>query len=178
MILVDIGSQIGTFTRFALGKGAGKVIAIEPDPTNNACFERTFEKEIAQGQVILVEAALWDSAGVMKFVVASRSDAGAVASEFDPRFKASRIVDVPTATLDEIVQKRNLSRVDYIKWAIGGATRPALRGAHQTLSRFRPRMAMLTNSSWDDPVVLPRLVLEALPSYDVLTQEVSMAYFY
>jgi len=177
-VVVDIGSQIGTFTRFALGKGAGKVIAIEPDPTNNACFKRTFENEIAEGQVILIEAALWESAGIMKFVVSSRSDAGSVASEFDPRFKASRIVDVPTVTLDDIVRTQNLARVDFIKWAIGGATRPALRGAHQTLSRFRPRMAMLTNYSPDDPVVLPRLVLEALPSYAVLTQEVSLAYFY
>lgn len=179
-VVIDIGSQIGTFTRFALGKGASRVIAIEPNPTNNACFKRTFEKELAEGRVVLVEAALWEKSGTTRFVVASRSDAGEVVSTFGPRWKAVRVVDVSTISLDALVQSLNLSRVDFVKWAIGGATQPALRGARQTLSRFRPRMAMtmVMDTPSDDPVALPRLAREAVPTYNVFTYQLSLVYFY
>ncbi len=179
-VVVDVGSQIGTFTRMALAKGASRVIAIEPDPTDNICFKRTFQEEITQGRVVLVEAALWENSGTTKFVVTSRSDAGEVASEFGNKWKAVRVVDVPTITLDALVQRLNLKRVDFIKWAIGRATRHALRGARQTLARFRPRMSMImvVDTPSDDPVVLPRLAREAVPTYNVFTHELGVAYFY
>jgi FkbM family methyltransferase len=177
-VVIDCGSQLGTFSRFALGRGAGLVVAFEPDPINNTCFKRTFEKEIAEGRVILVEAALWETSGTTKFVVASRSDAGGVVSAFNPRWGAVRVVDVPMTRLDDAVQRLNLPRVDFIKWAIGGATRPALRGSRQTLSRYRPRMVMLLNDSPDDPVALPPVALEAVPSYNVFTRGLEVAYFY
>ena len=103
-----------------------------------------------------------------------------MASELRPRWKPARVVDVPTATLDETVQRLNLPRVDFVKWAIGGATQPALRGARQTLSRFRPRMAMtmVIDTPSDDPVMLPRLAREAVPTYNVFTCELLLAYFY
>ncbi|MFB3923224.1 MAG: FkbM family methyltransferase [Terriglobia bacterium] len=179
-VVVDIGSQIGTFTRMALGKGASRVVSIEPDPTDSACFKRTFQKEIAEGRVVLVEAALWERSGTTKFVVASRSDAGAIASKFDPRWGADRVIDVPTTSLDDTVQRLNLARVDFVKWAIGAATGPALRGARETLSHFRPRMAilMVKDTPTDDPVALPRLARQAVPTYNVFTYELQLLYFY
>jgi FkbM family methyltransferase len=179
-VVIDVGSQIGTFTRRALGEGASRVIAIEPDPTDNICFKRTFQEEIAEGRVVLVEAALWENSGMTKFVVTSRSDAGEVASEFGHKWKAVRVVDVPTITLDALVQKLNLTRVDFIKWAIGRATRHALQGARQTLARSRPRMVtiMVIDPPSDDPVVLPRLAREAVPTYHVFTYGLGYAYFY
>ena len=176
-MVVDVGSQIGTFTRVALDRGAGLVVAIEPDPGDNTCFKRTFEKEIRAGRVILLEAALWESAGTTKFTIASRSDAGAVASEFEPRWGGVRIVDVPTITLDDAVQHLKLPRVDFIKWAIPGAQH-ALRGGRQTLSRFRPRIMMVVSISPEDVVTLPRLALEAVPTYHVFTNQVELAYSY
>jgi len=177
-VVVDVGSHIGTFTRIALQKGAQRVVAFEPDPGSNACFKRTFEKEIAEGRVLLMEAGLWETSGSLKFSVASRSDAGAVTSEFDPRWGATRIVDVPVTSLDDAVTRLSLTRVDFLKWAIPGGAAHALRGARQTLSRFRPRMVVITSISPDDPVVLPPLVLQAVPDYRVFTREVEMAYFY
>jgi FkbM family methyltransferase len=179
-IVIDCGSHIGTFSRLALERGAELVVAIEPDPISNVCFKRTFEREIAEGRVVLVEAALWDKSGTTKFVVASRSDAGSVVSNFDPRWGAVRTVDVPLTTLDETVQRLNLPRVDFIKWAIGEATRPALHGARHTLARFRPRMtmAMLLDNFSDASVDLPLVALEAVPTYNIYTRELQVTYFY
>ena len=176
-IVVDVGSHIGTFTRIALDQGAKLVVAFEPDPGSNACFKRTFEKEIAAGRVILMEAALWETSGTVKFSVASRSDAGAVTRNFDPQYAASQIVEVPAWSLDDAVKKLNLPRVDFTKWAIPGGAAAALRGARETFARFRPRTIVIISISPEDPVLLPPIVLQAQPDYHVFTREVEMAYF-
>lgn len=177
-IVIDVGSHVGTFTRVALDRGAKLVVAFEPDPGSNACFKRTFAKEIAEGRAILMEAALWETSGTVKFSVASRSDAGAVTPDFDPQFAAARIVEIPAWSLDDAVKKLNLPRVDFTKWAIPGGAAAALRGARETFSRFRPRTIVITSISPEDPVLLPPIVLQARPDYHVFTREVEMAYFY
>ena len=68
-IVLDVGSHLGTFTRFALGRGARKVVGFEPDPGSFRCFKRTFAEELRTGQVVLVEAAAWESPGTLKFEV-------------------------------------------------------------------------------------------------------------
>ena len=57
-VVFDVGSHLGTFTRAALDRGARVVVAFEPEPTNIACFEKTFARDLAEGRVILVEAAV------------------------------------------------------------------------------------------------------------------------
>ena len=49
--VIDGGAHIGVFTRYALQRGAARVIAIEPEPTNIACLEANLSVEIAAGQV-------------------------------------------------------------------------------------------------------------------------------
>ena len=66
-IVIDVGAHLGTFTRIALKHGARRVIAIEPDPVNAACFARTFAAEIAAGRVTPVVAAAWHSPGSLTF---------------------------------------------------------------------------------------------------------------
>ena len=87
-------------------------------------------------------------------------------------------MDMPTISLDDTVQRLSLPRVDCIKWGVGEATKDALRGAHQTLTRIRPRMVMVLSMSPEHPVVLPPLVLELVPTYHVFTNEIELAYFY
>lgn len=177
-IVVDVGSHIGTFTRIALDQGAKMVVAFEPDPGSNACFKKTFAKEITSGRVVLMEAALWETTGTLEFSVASRSDAGAVTEDFDPQYAATRMVKVPAWSLDDAVRKLHLPRVDFTKWAIPGGAAAALRGARETFAKFRPRTIVITSISPEDPVLLPPIVLQAQPGYHVFTREVEMAYFY
>ena len=141
-------------------------------------LQKTFQKDIAAGRVILMEAALWDKTGTVEFSVASRSDAGAVTADFDAQYGATRMVQVPAWSLDDAVQKLNLPRVDFTKWAIPGGAATALRGAHDTFAKFRPRTVVITSISPDDPVLLPPIVVQARPDYQVFTREVEMVYFY
>jgi methyltransferase FkbM-like protein len=68
-------------------------------------------------------------------------------------------------TIDELVAELNLTRVDFIKMDIEGAEKNALRGARQTLGRFRPRLAISAEHLPDDDTAIPALVRTLQPSY-------------
>jgi FkbM family methyltransferase len=172
-VVIDVGAHLGTFTRIALQHGARLVIAIEPDPVNSACFERTFENEIAEGRVRLVRAAAWHSPGSLDFEVGKASQTGRVSDS-----GSSRTVTVRAVTLDDVLEELKLSRVDFIKMDIEGAERHALKGARRLLARDKPRLAICIYHAADDPDVVPRVVLEANGEYQTFTRSGFQAYFY
>lgn len=172
-VVVDVGAHLGTFTRIALQHGARLVIAVEPDPVNSACFERTFESEIADGRVRLVRAAAWHSTGSIEFEAGSASQTGHVAQS-----ATTRAVSVRAVALDDLVRELKLGRVDFIKMDIEGAERHALKGARGLLARDKPRLAICIYHTPDDRDVIPDVVLDANGGYETFTRGGFQAYFY
>jgi hypothetical protein len=47
-----------------------------------------------------------------------------------------------TLTIDDLAEQRNLQKVDFIKMDIEGTELQALRGAVQTVQRYKPKLAI------------------------------------
>jgi FkbM family methyltransferase len=159
--VVDCGAHIGIFTMHALERGAGRVVAIEPDATNLECLRRNLADGIASGRVIVVPKAVWNEETTLKFTVSDSSSARHSAIIHT----GTKVVDVPATTLDAIMREHGIERVDYLKLDIEGAERQALEGGMGTLTRHRPRVLLESYHLPDDPVVLPRLLRSAYPGY-------------
>jgi FkbM family methyltransferase len=172
-VVIDVGAHLGTFTRIALQHGARQVVAIEPDPVNAACFNRTFAAEIADRRVRLIEAAAWHSTGSLQFEVGSASQTGHVAGS-----RTANSVVVRAVTLDGLVDELSLGRVDFIKMDIEGAERHALAGARKLLAAYKPRLAICIYHAPDDPDVVPRVVRQANDNYQTFSRSGFQAYFY
>jgi FkbM family methyltransferase len=147
-VVIDLGANVGSFTRFALSKGAAKVVAFEPEPRHIAILKLGFAKEIQEGRVVLIEAA----AGAEKTTLRFQS-AGLVS-----RFDEAGEITVPVFKIDTVVEELGLKRVDFIKADIEGAERDALKGAEQTIKKFGPRMALCIYHLPDDPAVITSTV--------------------
>lgn len=156
-IVLDVGADLGEVTFEALQAGAKKVVAIEIDPKKWPCLERTFAPEISDGRVILVRAGAWDSEGTLELggdsVVMDRSNQKA---------------KVRVTTIDQMIAELRLPRVDFITMDIEGAEKPALRGAANTLRRFRPRMAIASEHLPDDVAAVPQTVQTIVAGYEVI----------
>jgi FkbM family methyltransferase len=172
-VVVDIGAHLGTFTRIALQRGARLVIAIEPNPVNAACFRRTFEPEIADGRVRLVEAAAWHSGGSLTFEAGTASQTGRVGGS-----PGGNTVTVRAVTLDALAAELKLDRIDFIKMDIEGAERHALAGARNVLASHKPRLAICIYHAPDDPEAVPRAVHAANATYQTFTRQGFQAYFF
>ena len=70
-------------------------------------------------------------------------------------------------TIDRVVGELRLPRVDVMKMDIEGAEREALKGARLTLETHRPRLLIDANHVADDVTVLPRMLRDVHPDYDV-----------
>ena len=77
-------------------------------------------------------------------------------------------VEVELVTIDDLISGLELHRLDFIKMDIEGAEREAIRGATNTLGKFRPSMAIATENLLDDIEVVPATVFAAEPSYEMV----------
>jgi propanediol dehydratase large subunit len=56
---------------------------------------------------------------------------------------------IQLTTIDAVVRELGLQRLDVVKMDVEGAEVRALRGARETLNRFRPRLAVATEHTSD-----------------------------
>jgi FkbM family methyltransferase len=152
-IVIDLGANVGAFTRFALSRGAAKVIAFEPEPRHLSILRLGFAPEIEQGRVVLVEAGAWRERTTLRF-----HSAGLV-SQVD----GSGELEIQAVRIDDVVRELGLGRVDFIKADIEGAERHALSGASETITTFGPRMALCVYHLSDDLQVMTAAIQQMRP---------------
>jgi FkbM family methyltransferase len=159
--VLDCGANVGVFTRKALSQGAGLVVAIEPAPENVNCLRKTFEEEIRAGRVIVYPKGVWDhDCELVLRTYDYQSGGDSVALKF-PHSHAGPTVQL--TTIDNLTSELKLQRADFIKMDIEGAERQALRGAKQTVARFRPRMAISLEHTPTDAEEIPALIWSLWP---------------
>ena len=159
--VLDCGAHIGLFTSYALQRGAGRVISVEPDPINAWCLRENLADEIAAGQVTLIEAGVWDRKAKLTLW---QPEGNSGAKSFVWAFKEG-VSGLPVLPIDDIVADLELDTLDFVKMDIEGSERRALQGAKKTLERFKPKMAICTYHQVDDIDVIPGIVTAARYDY-------------
>jgi len=162
-IVLDCGASDGDFTREALRAGAEKVISIEVAPSTIECLRRNLAPEIAAGRVVVYPKGVWDRDDVLTLEVDDTNFAANSVVMHTGSMHPS--VRVPLTSIDHIVAELALPRVDFIKMDVEGAEAKALAGARQTLTRFKPRMAIAAEHKPDDEIELPKVVRAIRPDY-------------
>ncbi len=162
-VVLDCGANIGLYTLAALARGASLVVAIEPALDNVECLRRNLAAYVAAGRVIVYPKGVWDKDDVLPLnVQPSNSASYSVALRYRG---AQPGPQVDLVTIDELVRELGLKRVDYIKMDIEGAERAALAGGSGTIRKFKPRLTVSLEHRYDDPQVIPRILLSLYSGY-------------
>lgn len=134
MVVCDVGANVGiTTVAFAQRVGPlGRVLAFEPEPFNAAVFRRHLERAPFQ-TVTLFEMGLDERAGMRQLHVnrACRADSRIVPGGATP---PPGTLNVPCDSLDSVLERLNVSRVDLIKIDVQGFEPFVLRGMRRTLA--------------------------------------------
>jgi FkbM family methyltransferase len=133
-VILDIGAYVGPYSiRAARGVGpAGRVVALEPDAANR----RQLEKNLALNGIAnctVAPLAAWSRTGRVGWRLGSESVWHRVDDSAGPD-------EMEATTVDELVRRIAVPRVDWIKLDIEGAEVEALRGAEATLRNCRPAL--------------------------------------
>ena len=133
-VVFDVGANVGFFTlKFArwLGPG-GQLLALEPEPANVEHLRAALRRSPPACAVTVIAAAAADHAGVARLALNPYHPG-------DHKLAADGL-SVTLTTIDDEVQSRALTRVDFIKIDVQGAEALVLAGAEHTLARWRPAL--------------------------------------
>lgn len=147
-VFFDVGANIGIFTLAAarhLAPTGGRAVAFEPHPVNAGLLRRNVADNGA-GNVAVEERGVSDAVGALDVRGAAGPGNWSVASEGPEQFR------IELTTLDAYCATHGVERLDALKMDIEGCETKALRGARETLRRFRPVMFLEVNREF-----LPRL---------------------
>lgn len=151
--VLDLGGCWGdTALYFAslVGK-KGKVFSYEFIPSNIEIFNKNLSLNPALTDAIeIVEHPVWSESGKNLYYV----DNGP-ASKVSFDLPDARAESVSTLSVDGLVEKYEVDKVDFIKMDIEGAERYALQGAERTIRKFKPKLAISIYHSLDDFVDIP-----------------------
>lgn len=152
---VDIGCYDG-FTSLEFARrcpGFAHITAFEPSPQNHELVVRNL-LPLGADRVTVHQCGLSDAPAVLSFS-SGQGSASRVSAEGDTSIRVERLddIDLPAAT--------------FLKMDIEGAEEPALRGAVETIRRFRPRLAISAYHRAHDFWRIPRLIDAAGVDYEL-----------
>lgn len=166
-IVIDAGGCEGFFTRYALLKGAALVVCLEPCSVLADGLERSFEKEISEGKVIIARYALSDSKKSENLCVNTEMICSSTTLEELSSGEDKYFEEISTLTLDEVVDKYKLDRVNLVKMDIEGAELAALKGCEKVIKRWKPRMVIAIYHQYDNGHIVAEIGKRFNPAYRV-----------
>lgn len=143
-----------TFIKWA-NNSYGAVYAFEPDPGNfqNCISAIAGMPEADRNKCTVFPAGLWSEERKMLF-----SSQGSVGS----RLTNDGDISVDLTSIDTALRDK---RVTFIKMDIEGAELEALKGAQETIRKYRPRLAICIYHKPEDLITLPLYILSLVPDY-------------
>ena len=152
-VCLDVGAEYGLYTwsLAALVGATGAVHTIEPQPGLVRMLNHTTRLAGARN-VTIHHLALGDEPGEGHLSQPSRRGMPVHGRAFladgtrglgsNAEFQRHRSIAVPVQTMDGLVERLGLARLDLIKVDIEGAEGRLLAGGVQTLQRFRPHLLL------------------------------------
>ena len=134
-IVVDVGANIGVFTAYAAFRTQQAIYAFEPFPDNYAALEQNVRIN-GLNNVIPRMAAISDNSGTELISVTDESQHHRL-KKF-AREAPGKYIEVPSMTLQEIMDNNHLAQIDFLKLDCEGAEAPILQHtSRQYLIRIR-----------------------------------------
>jgi len=132
-IVIDVGANIGYFSLLAAKKigPTGKIIAVEPLEQANNWLKKNFQINNFENCEVL-EVAIGDKQGIMKMYKKSKSSEMAI---MDPGISKTNLLvsgEIEIDTLDNIISKKKIDRVNLLKIDVEGFEYEMLLGCKES----------------------------------------------
>jgi FkbM family methyltransferase len=143
MTVTDVGANVGWYTALFVHMvgPTGKVLSIEPGPSNIARLKELIEVNGYGDRIQLKELAVADKPGVLTLFLNKDSGANTIVSELGSHYgaRSDGKVDVKVETLDSVIAEAFPADlpIDLLKIDVERAELAVLQGAAQLLSSKR-----------------------------------------
>jgi len=150
-VVVDAGAHYGFYSVFCsrlVGEN-GLILAFEPDWVNFKNMKANLRLNNVRN-VLALNYALSDANETTKLYLSKRAIGHSIV-----RMSGKNFVWVPTRKLDSIIDEYRINRLDLIKIDVEGAELLVLKGAIETLTKFKP---VITTAAYHSQTQLQEIV--------------------
>lgn len=167
-IVIDAGAHIGIFSIFAAClTPQGRIYSFEPVAGNFSVLKKNTKY---YPQIICENLGLGDGVYKKNIFVHSRNTGGSVFedSPYYGKFNVRGGGNMESAnvlTIDAFVAGHSIPRIDFIKIDTEGYEAKILKGARETIKKWKPVIAMSAYHNPNDKEDLPRVMKEICPDY-------------
>lgn len=135
-VIIDGGGCWGdTALYFANKAKETTVYTFEFTPSNIKVMEKNIALNEANN-IKIIPKAIFDVSNEVYYLV----DKGA--SSFFTKEKTSDAIQIQTITIDDFTKEEDVSKIDFIKLDIEGSELKALKGAVETIKKWKPKLAI------------------------------------
>jgi len=136
MYCVDIGSNIGYYALLEskIVGSEGKVISIEPSPTNFKLLEENISLQKLHN-IIAYNFAAGNKEGNVRFMIDEKSNWCKVV---DDKEISDKIINIESKALDNFFEELSVDRIDFLRMDVEGYEANILEGAQKTIQKFKP----------------------------------------
>ncbi len=156
-VVIDGGACHGDTALYfaALAGSAGRVLSFELVAENLGIIKANaaLNPELA-GRISLINKALWHRSGE-KFSFESNGPATHLETNGNGHAAASQIESV---AIDDLMKTEKLPKLDFIKLDIEGAEMDALKGAAESIKKYKPNLAISIYHKWEDYITIPQWI--------------------
>ncbi|MEE9379666.1 MAG: FkbM family methyltransferase [Candidatus Lokiarchaeia archaeon] len=155
-IVIDAGGCWGDTSLYFANKvkDSGYVYSFEFIPSNINIMKKNLNLNPYLKNIIqIIEKPLWKISDCEIYYV-DKGPSSHVSSTFLSSFSGN----VKTITLDDFVEKNHISKIDFIKMDIEGSEYDVLIGAKETISKFKPKLAISLYHNIDHFYKIPKFI--------------------
>jgi FkbM family methyltransferase len=140
----------------------GEVYSFEFIPNNISIFEKniSLNKNLLE-RIELVKHPMWNNSSTIMYFKDQGPGSKVSLEKFDDLDG-----DCLTLTIDDFVIQKGLGKIDFIKMDIEGAEWNALKGASETIKKFKPKLAVALYHSVEDFERIPMFIKNIVPEYE------------
>lgn len=134
-VFFDVGANVGLYSITIAKKFENiNIYAFEPIPNTIHEFKENIDKnDVPFGKIFLIESAVSDQNGYVN--ITTDFHCSNYLTQSDSVVNHMRVESV---TIDSFVQKNDISKIDFIKIDIEGHEYQVLKGALESIKKFRP----------------------------------------
>ena len=139
MTVIDVGCNIGYYALLEAQRvgPTGRVIAIEPEPTNARLFLHNVQANGYQN-IVFHQVAISDRNGTSSLRISEKSNRHSL----NPVPWPTTAVEVPVRTLDSLIEEDPPESVDLVRMDLEGHEVMVLSGMLHTIQRYSPRLVI------------------------------------
>lgn len=152
--VVDGGAFKGETSFWFLSKGARRIYAFEGDIQNFEILLKNIKLNKVEDKIIPVNKLLLDKNGISKIKMTGTGSSSILSEEG---------TEIECIILDSFVTQNNIERIDFIKLDVEGVEINVLKGAVETIKKFKPKMAISVYHKPDDIITIPTFIYGLLP---------------